>query len=131
MATYTGTTGSLTYNASTVAQVTGWTLNVNMPVVDDTAIGEKWAGKKATVPEGSGQLQVVYDYGTGQKEVVDDTVSATPTLTGATCVLTVDTGKTFTFVLIATSIGWSVDAKGDLRASVDFVTDGEITDAWA
>ena len=130
MATYTGTTGSVTYNSSTVAQVTGWELNTSLGTVDDTAIGEKWVGRSGTVAEGSGRLSLVYDYTAGQKEITDDLVAATPTLTGATCVLTVNTGKTFTFVMIPTSVGWGIDAKGDLVASVDFVADGVVTLAW-
>lgn len=80
MSTYRGMDGSVQVDASTVAEVVGWTINAPRDRLEDTVMGDASKTYKVAQKDWSGQMEVRFDYGdtAGQKALVDGALANNP-----------------------------------------------------
>lgn len=127
MATYSGIHGTASFKASTVAAITGWTLNIDIAEVDDTALGEVWKGVAGGLASWDGEFRAVFDAsGTGQGAFVTSVAVTTPVVTTATLVLTHASGKTWTGLCLAKALSVTVGVNQTTEGVFRFVGDGQI-----
>ena len=127
--TYQGFLGAWTsYNSSTVGAANSFEITFAQDMLDDTAFGEKWVGRKGGLASWSGRGTMTFDYADlGQKALADALIVAAPVSAGATAVFTLYTGKTITGVIIVSSFRVSDAVADKVTADVEFVGDGAPT----
>lgn len=131
MATYNGFNGNMIYNASTVAQITRWSVNVGRDALEDTAMQEVWRGHVGGLAGWTAEVEVTYEYLTGQKELADDIVAATPNVSAVTLTLLMATGKYFSGTGVVTTFSVGVPVADKITATFSIQGDGVLSQTWA
>lgn len=127
MAVYQGFNGSVTFNTSLIAQCQGWEVAVGMDMHEYPSLGNPWKLNAGGLAGWSGSLQCKLDYGTGQKEIIDDLIAATPTLVGAAATLTTASGDYITGTIIPNSVTIATRVNDLVTLDVQFTGTGAPT----
>ncbi len=121
MSVYLGQTGSATYGGATVANLRNIRLSGKRATIDTTVKGDTSLKSAAGWVTRTITMDGLLDYVTGQKSLIDVIETATPTTTPATLVITLDTGKTFTYTSGAHYMGHEiVSPPGEAPVTVSF-----------
>lgn len=131
MTTYDGNGGSVSFDASTVVEITDWTLDAEVDILDDTVMGDNWETKKGGRGKWSGSASGYLDYdGVGQGAIIADLTVADPPGTAVAGIFVVATGKTFTGSMIASGFSVSQPKDGIVTVSFNFVGTGALAMTW-
>jgi hypothetical protein len=134
MANYRGQDGSATVATNAVGELKAWALDgVTIETIEDTVKGDKHKTYLGGLGDGgSASLTCQLDGAdAGQAAIIGYFAAATPQSAAVAVVLTVNTGKTFSFSAVPTSMsvgspeGSSIDT-----ATFNFKVSGAVTMAW-
>lgn len=133
MATFRGLDGSVSFATNTVAELTGWTLNIAAEELDDTAMGDSFRSSKGGLVKWNGTLVGHLDYGdtNGQKAILDELMVANPAGASVAMVFIVDTGKSFAGNATVLSIDIDTSIDGIVGITVSFSGAGSLLPTWA
>jgi hypothetical protein len=121
MSVYLGQTGAATYAGSALSNLRNIRWGAKRGTIDTTVKGDTTFQSKAGFVTRTVSFDALLDYVTGQKTVMDLIEVASPTVTAGTLVITVDTGKTFTYTTGAIYIGHEiVSPPGEAPVTVSF-----------
>jgi hypothetical protein len=135
MANYRGEDGSATVATNAVGELKAWSLDgVAIELIEDTVKGDKhktYLGGQGD--GGTASLSCQLDGGdTGQATIIAYFAAATPQSAGVAVVLTVNTGKTFSFSAVPTTMSLSSPEGSAVdMATFNFKVSGAVTMSWA
>lgn len=132
MATYAGKEGSVTFATTAIGELTGWTLNAEVEMLDDTVMGDDWKTVKGGLGSWSGTATGYLDYGNAQQAAaIVDIMVASPTGDSVALVFLAATGKTFLGSALVSNV--SIDASKDniIGVGFTFTGNGQLTVSWA
>ena len=135
MSNFRGQDGSATVAGTAIGELRDWALDgVAIETIDDTVKGDKHRTFLGGLADGgTARLTGWLDGGdAGQAIVIGYFAAATPQSAAVTVVLTVNTGKTYTFSAVPTS--WSTGSPEGTAAcpvTFSFKVSGAVTQAWA
>lgn len=130
---YHGKDGSATIGGTTVAQITEWTLAVDLEVATSQFMGNKWDKNSGGFAKWSGSIKCLLDYVTGQKALIDKLAAATPiTAPAALELINATTGpKKWSGNALLTHFDISQPVNGNVLVTFQFVGDDAVTPSWA
>lgn len=134
MATFRGMDGSATYASVALGNLRSWEMETTRGTIDVTVKGDLHQKVAGGLVVRRVRFTALLDYVTGQQDVIDFLETATPDVTIGTLVLTVNTGKTFTFTNGALYLGHTiVSPEGDNPVAINFEFQPTVpaTIAWA
>ncbi len=135
MSNFSGRDGAASYAAVTVGELRSWSLDgVEVETIEDTVKGDAARTHKVGLGDGgTATLTAFLDYVTAQQDIIDhiNTPTGIPS-GGVAIVLTVDTGKTFSFNAMPTTYTTtSPEGSGLVEATFTLKVTGAISMAWA
>jgi hypothetical protein len=79
MVTYRGMDGAVQLDATTVAQITAWSYQVEAEILETTVVGEAYRTRRTGLMDGSGSFTMRFDYNDpAQKSLFDKYTGAKP-----------------------------------------------------
>lgn len=134
MATFRGLDGSVTFGGNAVGEVIAWTLNTQLDTLDASVMGAAWKANTGGMGQWTATVTCRLDGGdTGQADMIDDVVTATPTGSSAACIFTVSSSgpKQYTGNGIVTAVGKAAAIGNIVELSVTILGDGALAVAWS
>jgi hypothetical protein len=134
MANFRGQDGSATVASVSIGELRSWSLDgVTIDTIEDTVKGDLHKTYLGGLGDGGSCSFTCYlDYVTGQQDLVDYFAAATPQSAAVAMVLTVDTGKTFSFNAVPQTFSTnSPEGSALVEATFNLKVSGAITVAWA
>ena len=132
MATYPGKDGSVSFNATVIGELKSFTLNSEVDIMDDTAMGDDWETKVGGLGRWNGSATCHLDYSDStQALIIADILVSAPTGDSVAMVFTIATGKTFVGNALVQSIAITGDTGSIVEATFNFVGNGSLTPTWA
>lgn len=132
MALFRGMDGSATIAAATVAQISEWDADIDLEVMPAPVMGDKWRAVKGGMAGGTGRIRCLLDYVTGQKDLIDKLLVATPVSTSAALVLIVtSTGpKQISGNALLHHVRFGQPVGGYVEVEFQFTFDGAVSISW-
>jgi hypothetical protein len=133
MASQRGMDGSATYATIALTNLRNIRWSARRGIINTTVKGDLHAKKAGGLVDRSVSFDAVLDYVTGQKNVIDFLEAATPDVTIGTLVITVASGKTWTYTSGALFSGYEIiSPEGDnpVTVSLEFELTVPATIAW-
>ena len=132
MATFDGNGGSVSFNATVIGELTAWTLDAEVDVLDDTVMGDNWETKKGGRGKWSGGATAFLDYDDAQQAaIIADIAVADPTGDSVAMIYLVATAKTFTGNMIVSGFSVSQPKDGVVEVTFNFVGNGALSMTWS
>ena len=132
MAIFQGKDGSATIGGTTIAQITEWTLAVDLENIENRVMQSKWVGNAGTFGKWSGTIKCLLDYVTGQKALIDKLAAASPVTSSAALELINATSgpKKWTGNALLTHFDIGQPVAGNVEVTFNFVGDGQVVPSW-
>ena len=132
MATYHGMNGSVSFNATVIGELKSWTLNAEVDIIPDTAMGDDWETVKGGLGRWSGTAVAHLDYDDAQQAaIIADIAVATPTGDSVAMIFLVATGKTFTGNALVQSFAITQNMGDIVEVTFNFTGNGALAVTWA
>src|SRR5574342_1221008 len=121
MAYQLGTTGSATYATIAISNLRNIRFSARRSTIDVTVKGDTRQKFAPGFVGGTLTFDCLLDYVTGQQDLIDFLESATPDTTAGTLVVTLNTGKTFTWTNGALLLSHEITSPpGEVPVTVSF-----------
>lgn len=131
MTTYPGQNGSVSFNASVIAELKSWTLECSNEILDDTSMGDDWRTHVGGLGSWGGTATAHLDYdGVGQGAAIDELATASPAGTARALIFLVATGKTFTGNCLITSFSVNQTMGDIVEVTFDFTGTAALSMTW-
>lgn len=134
MANYRGMDGSATVATNAIGELRDWALDgVTIETIEDTVKGDKHKTYLGGLGDGGTARLTGWLDGAdaGQTVVIGYFAAATPQSAAVAVVLTVSTGKTFSFNGVPQTMGLGSPENGLCPVTFTFKVSGAVTKAWA
>lgn len=132
MSYFRGQDGSVQVGAAALAQLTNFSVNVNLEQLDKTVQGDNWRGVMGGLASWTGQAAVRFDRSvTGQAALLDQLLVASPAGTTVQLEFRINgTNRKFTGSALLTSFQVQSQMGAIVSGTFDFVGDGPLTPTW-
>ncbi len=132
MAFYRGLDGSLTFGGVGVAQLISWSINTVLELLDASVMGTTWRNNKAGMAQWTANAAARLDYVTGQQDIIDKVMAASPDGTSTACIFVVSsTGpKQFTGNAVVTGVNLVSQTGNIVEVQFTLTGDGALTPSW-
>ena len=132
MTTFDGNDGSVSFNATVIGELTAWTLDAEVDILDDTVMGDAWETKKGGRGKWNGSATAYLDYLDAQQgAIIADIAVATPTGDSVAMIYLVAASKTFTGNCIVSGFSVSTPKDGIVEVTFNFVGNGALSMTWS
>lgn len=132
MATYAGKEGSVTFGGSAIGEMTGWTLNTTVDLLDDTVLGDDWKTYKGGLGSWTGTATGHIDYDDAQQAAaIVDIMASSPSGDSVALVFLVASGKTFGGNALVSNIDIDLSKDNVVGVAFTFTGNGSLTPSWA
>lgn len=132
MATYAGKEGSVTFGGSSIGELKSWSLNADVEMLDDTAMGDDWRTVKGGLGSWSGTATAHLDYDdTAQAAAIVDILASSPSGDSVALVFLAASGKTFGGNALVSNVSMTADLGNVIEVSFTFTGNGALTPTWA